>query len=81
MKRIDLGSLGESVNPDAPGWADLKLPPKWFGVVKVLRPNGKPTQLQAIALGTFRILESRRNLIISQLLIPLRQHRPGEEKK
>jgi len=65
MKRIDLGSMGESVNPDSLGWADLKLPLKWFDVVKVLRPNGKPTQLQAIALGVFRILKSRRNLIIS----------------
>ena len=65
MKRVDLGGTGESANPDSPDWADLKLPPKWSGAIKVLCPDGKPTELQAIALGTFRILESRRNLIIS----------------
>jgi helicase len=65
MKRIDLGSTGETVNPNSPNWADLNLPHRWFGVMNVLCPDGRPTELQAIALGTFRILESRRNLIIS----------------
>jgi superfamily II DNA/RNA helicase len=65
MKRIELGSKGEPVNPEVPDWGDLKLPPKWFEAMKVLCPHGKPTELQAFALGTFRILESRRNLIIS----------------
>jgi ATP-dependent DNA helicase len=65
MKRIDLVGTGESANPDSLDWTDLKLRPEWFRVMKVFCPVGKPTELQAIALGSPRILGSRRNLMIS----------------
>lgn len=65
MKRIDLVSVGEPVRPDSPDWDDLKLPSRWTDVLKVFCPGAKPTALQALAFGNSRILESRRNLIVS----------------
>jgi helicase len=65
MKRIELGRVGEPLNPDPPDWHGLKLPSRWTDVMKVFCPGAKLTELQALAFGNSRILESRRNLIVS----------------
>ncbi len=65
MKIIDAGTAGTSTPTPGPGWQELGLPDPWPTVIAALNPGPVPRPVQALALREYRILESRRNLIIS----------------
>ncbi len=65
MKVIDCGTSGSEAPAEPAGWDDLGLDPAWRRVVHVLNPDGGPRPVQVIALSELRLLEGRRNLIVS----------------
>src|SRR5687768_4644301 len=65
MRRIDAGTSGREVATAGSTWESLQLGESWEHVLTVLEPGPVPREVQAIALGTLRILEHRRNLIVS----------------
>src|SRR5262245_7012247 len=65
MRRIACGTSGSSVQPVCVSWQELHLGYPWQEVVEILAPGRVPRPLQALALGTHRLLESRRHCILS----------------
>lgn len=65
MKRIDAGTSGISEQALTTQWAELKLGRPWQEVIAILEPGSRPRHAQILALGKHRVLEDRRNLIIS----------------
>lgn len=65
MELIDCGISGRSHSSDGLTWADLKLPPTWIDVTRILCGNSEPRPVQVKALRDTRILESRKNLIVA----------------
>ena len=65
MKRIDCGTSGLATVVGEVGWRDLRMGGLWEDVLKVMSPGRLPRPAQYSALGDYRVLENRRNLIIS----------------
>src|SRR5215207_1694424 len=65
MRRIDCGVSGSSRTPTEVGWKDLRLGSPWNQVLGAFDLGLSPRPAQIEAFGRHRILESRRNLIVS----------------
>ena len=65
MQQIFCGKSGESLSPRNADWQSLNLDPVWQKAIAILAPNTTPRHVQIQALGEMRVLESRRNLIVS----------------
>jgi len=65
MKRIDCGTSGAFQQTLKVGRMDLRVGEPWDGVLKVLSPGPSPRPAQIKALAEYRVLETRRNLIVS----------------
>lgn len=65
MQRIFCGTSGVDSTQKLKPWSKLDLEPKWLKVIKALNPGKSPRPLQAIAFGQEKILENRRNIIVS----------------
>ncbi|MCB0189714.1 MAG: DEAD/DEAH box helicase [Caldilineaceae bacterium] len=65
MKRIDAGISGGFSPPSDEHWQDLDLAAPWPSLIALLAPDTTPRPIQVAALQTHRLLESRRNAIIS----------------
>src|SRR5262245_9704219 len=65
MKRIDAGKSGTNQPRSMLSWADLRLSLEWKKAIDKLAPGHSPREIQSIALEKERVLEHRRNLIIS----------------
>jgi ATP-dependent DNA helicase len=65
MRIIDAGQTGELFSAGGVCWDSLGLSSKWLSVVNKIAPGSKPHDVQVKALRDCRMLESRRNLIIS----------------
>jgi helicase len=66
MKIIELSTIGE----EAPGesgalWQDLGLDQVWMTVVQTIAPHSEPSEIQVKAIREAKLLNSRRNLLIS----------------
>jgi superfamily II DNA/RNA helicase len=56
---------GAEAPAESAAWDDLALDPVWRRVVAVLAPDADPRPVQAAALSELRLLEQRRNIIVS----------------
>ena len=65
MQQIFCGKSGEGLSANNIDWQDLNLDPVWQKAIALLAPATSPRQVQVQALGELRILDSRRNLIVS----------------
>jgi helicase len=65
MRRIDCGISGSLEAAQVAVWEELRLKSPWPEVIAVLSPGPTPRRAQAVALGECRVLEGRRNLIVS----------------
>ena len=65
MRRISAGISGSGNPSPGLGWDALALPDLWLKVIDILQPESQPRPVQISALRDYRILESRRNLIVS----------------
>lgn len=65
MRVIDCGISGSATPLNRANWNSLGLSAKWKKVVGVFAADSEPLPIQLKALGPSRVLESRRNLIIS----------------
>ena len=65
MRRMDCGVSGRFGGAVGLGWEDLQVGDHWGRVIEVLDPGPSPRPAQVKALAEHRILESRRNLIVS----------------
>ena len=65
MQQIFCGKSGDSLSPSNADWQSLNLDPVWQKAIAILAPNTTPRHIQIQALGEMRVLESRRNLIVS----------------
>jgi replicative superfamily II helicase len=65
MNRIDVGIVGESLPQSSLSWEELALAEPWLEIVRVLNVGPMPRPAQIEALGSKRVLESRRNLLVS----------------
>lgn len=65
MRRLDCGTVGEERSARAIEWAELELEPVWRSVVKALSGAPGPRPVQHASLHEHRILESRKNLVVS----------------
>jgi replicative superfamily II helicase len=65
MTVLDLGQTGEPSALDTLCWDGLDLPAKWRSVIGVLAPGSRPHDIQIKALRDYRLLQSRRNLVVS----------------
>lgn len=64
MRRIDAGVSGGTGGVNA-NWARTELPEEWVGVLRAALPGASLRPVQERALLQARILESRRNLVVS----------------
>jgi replicative superfamily II helicase len=65
MRRIDAGISGVSSTYITSSWYDLKLKGLWPHIIDTLNPGPNPREIQYVALKKYKVLENRRNLIIS----------------
>src|SRR5205823_1545378 len=65
MKRLDGGLSGVAEPVPAGGWDALGLPAPWAEVAGALAGGRAPRPVQALALGRQRLLEGRRNALVS----------------
>jgi hypothetical protein len=65
MRTIDCGTSGTAPAPPSVGWAELGLGAPWDSVIRVLDPGCAPRPAQVEALAKLRMLDTRRNLIVS----------------
>jgi ATP-dependent helicase YprA (DUF1998 family) len=65
MKQITCGTSGIAASDCGLSWADLHLEQPWPQVTALLQPEGVPRSVQIAALKDHRILEHRRNVIVS----------------
>jgi superfamily II DNA/RNA helicase len=65
MRIIDAGISGRTPETSHLTWEGLKLAKPWPEVIRLLAPGTNPRPVQAAALGTYRMLEGRRNFLIS----------------
>ncbi len=66
MRIINAGTSGNSTEPLCQAtWSDLKLTPEFKKIVEILNPNSDPRPVQTLAFGKKKVLENRRNLIVS----------------
>jgi helicase len=65
MRRIDAGISGIGASHITSLWYDLKLKGLWPRIIETLNPGPNPREIQYVALKKHKVLENRRNLIIS----------------
>jgi helicase len=65
MRKIDCGTSGQFGQDSELGWEDLRIGEFWTRMLKVLNPGPAPRPVQIKALAEHRVLETRRNLIVS----------------
>ena len=65
MKIHDAGTSIGKISASPHGWETLELSSLWRNVVEILCPASFPRQIQIEALRSARLLESRRNLLVS----------------
>ena len=64
MKSLRLPETG-SEKPEVVAWESLKISREWSDLIVGLAPRTSPSEIQQICLRDYRMLESRRNLIVS----------------
>ena len=64
MKSLRLPEAG-SERPEVVAWDSLKISREWSDLIVGLAPRTSPSEIQQICLRDYRMLESRRNLIVS----------------
>ena len=65
MTKIDLGLSGENPKPHTITWPDLGLAAPWPQIIRTFAPDTQPSDIQVEVLRQFKLLSSRRNLIVS----------------
>lgn len=66
MRIINAGTSGNLTEPLCQTtWSDIKLTPEFKRIVEILNPQSNPRPVQTLALGKKKVLENRRNLIVS----------------
>lgn len=65
MRIINAGKSGIKSWAEQPTWEELKIGKEWLDLIDILNPSSSPRPLQALALKKHRILEHRRNIIVS----------------
>jgi len=64
MKRIKLPTSAQHP-PEDLEWSKLGLSPEWFGFISQFTRHRKPTHIQKVCLADLKMLQGRRNLIVS----------------
>jgi len=64
MKSLRLPDSG-SGKPNSVSWDSLQIPKDWLELIDQLAPGTSPSEIQQICLRDLKMLESRRNLIVS----------------
>lgn len=65
MRVIDLGQTGEPFSATKECWDSLNLPCRWRSVIDAVAPGSIPHDVQVKTLRDCKLLQSRRNLVIS----------------
>lgn len=65
MRTLDAGISGKPILDTQAGWRELDLGRHWRDIIEVFNPGPFPRSVQVAAFREYKVLESRRNLIIS----------------